>query len=633
MAVRDAASLLVGLLLLCHTWGAWAAVDVNMEDRVEVFRGETAQITCMFSSPEGIGGLFIQWFYVTRLGEKEKMYYQDSTNRIIERGTQFTDRISVNVSLTAGVVLTISDVQLKDELEFICLIKGLTEGAGEGRTQLKVFERPDLPTIDGVQTGISISEELSRIGTCEVKNGYPKPNVTWHRNSMPLRPVLNVVDIKHSITTESSHLFSITSELNMKVEKANKDDTFYCEVTYFVPGGTRLTESDRIKINVLYPSTAVNVWVESPKGKIKEGDSIELHCLGNGNTQSAVITMKHEESGGTWDSKTVVLSNVTRQDSGVYTCSEMDLDLDALEEVTGNTTVFVNYLDAAVVVPKDTAVVGQGEELKATCNALSSLQTYTAWFKDGKEVMKGHTLTLKDATFDKAGTYVCVVTVPEIEGMETRGTLLVNVQGPPKIEGKEMEKNTEGTAKLKCRVRGFPAPTVIWTTSDGKVLQTASQTDTKEGVESSVSIKVTSDITAFCNASNEYGADAVTFNIKATIHTTTQATTTQATTTPATTTTVTTAKPETSISPKKIRKENSGLVIAVIIICILLLAILGSVLYFLYKKGKICGRSGKQDLTKEKSTKDNIVVEMKSDNTEEAVLLGVNGEKQPPNDQ
>lgn len=36
--------------------------------------------------------------------------------------------------------------------------------------------------------------------------------------------------------------------------------------------------------------------------------------------------------------------------------------------------------------------------------------------------------------------------------------------------------------------------------------------------------------------------------------------------------------------------------------------------------------------TKE-SNKDNIVVEMKSDNTEDAVLLGVNGEKQPASDQ
>lgn len=40
----------------------------------------------------------------------------------------------------------------------------------------------------------------------------------------------------------------------------------------------------------------------------------------------------------------------------------------------------------------------------------------------------------------------------------------------------------------------------------------------------------------------------------------------------------------------------------------------------------LCSRS-----SKEKSNKDNIVVEMKSD-TEEAVLLGVNGEKQPPSD-
>lgn len=41
---------------------------------------------------------------------------------------------------------------------------------------------------------------------------------------------------------------------------------------------------------------------------------------------------------------------------------------------------------------------------------------------------------------------------------------------------------------------------------------------------------------------------------------------------------------------------GSGVIIAVIIVCVLLLAILGSVLYFLYKKGKICGRSGKEDL-------------------------------------
>ncbi|GLD57294.1 cell surface glycoprotein MUC18 [Lates japonicus] len=219
--------------------------------------------------------------------------------------------------------------------------------------------------------------------------------------------------------------------------------------------------------------------------------------------------------------------------------------------------------------------------------------------------------------------------------MNTSGTLQVNVNGRPEILtlDTEMEQSFEKSVELSCLARGFPAPSITWTTSDGKVLKTVSQEATEEGVKSVVSVKVTSDITAFCNASNEYGTDAVTFSIKAIIHTTTQATTTTTTTTSSTTISSATVKPETAIPPKKIKKEGSGVIIAVIIICILLLAILGSVLYFLYKKGKICGRSGKQDLTKEKSNKDNIVVEMKSDNTEEAILLGVNGEKQPPSDQ
>ncbi len=43
----------------------WADVVVNMEDRVEVFRRDSAQITCMFESVEGIGATVIQWFYVS----------------------------------------------------------------------------------------------------------------------------------------------------------------------------------------------------------------------------------------------------------------------------------------------------------------------------------------------------------------------------------------------------------------------------------------------------------------------------------------------------------------------------------------------------------------------------------------
>lgn len=60
--------------------------------------------------------------------------------KIVDRGTQFTDRISVNGTGANGeVVLTINDVRLADELEFICFIKSLTVGSAEGRTKLRVF--------------------------------------------------------------------------------------------------------------------------------------------------------------------------------------------------------------------------------------------------------------------------------------------------------------------------------------------------------------------------------------------------------------------------------------------------------------------------------------------------------------
>lgn len=107
----------------------------------------------------------------------------------------------------------------------------------------------------------------------------------------------------------------------------------------------------------------------------------------------------------------MVLQEVTRGHSGVYECNSFDTE--TYESISGNTTVFVNCkesapidfvtvtdtfycsacsrlssplllcvdLDPAVVEPKEPAVVDQGEELKATCNALSSLRTHTVWIK------------------------------------------------------------------------------------------------------------------------------------------------------------------------------------------------------------------------------------------------------------
>lgn len=43
--------------------------------------------------------------------------------------------------------------------------------------------------------------------------------------------------------------------------------------------------------------------------------------------------------------------------------------------------------------------------------------------------------------------------------------------------------------------------------------------------------------------------------------------------------------------------ESKGVVIVAVTVCVLVLALLGAVLYFFHKKGKLpCGRSGKQEM-------------------------------------
>ncbi|KAJ7990460.1 hypothetical protein DPEC_G00300540, partial [Dallia pectoralis] len=627
MALRKKdASLFVGLVMLSLAWkAAWATV--NMVDRVDVNLGDTAQITCKF--PGTGDNATVQWFTLTPSKVRSRLHPGDVQHKI-----------SVNGSVSSGEqVLTITNVEVKDELVYICQVQRASAGSEEGRTAVKVFAQPDRSIIEKADAAISVVNRLpSKVGICETENGYPQPNITWYRGRSPLLSKPGEVDVRSVVTTLPNGLYKVRSELHLKVTKEDKDSLFYCEVSYHAPGGTMMTETDKINIIVNYPTTSVTVWVESPKGPVKEGDTVEIRCRGNGNPQPP-LTIKLNQLKVEQD--VWVIENVTRLLSGKITCAA--LDLDTYEDIVGEAELFVNILDTAVLSHKDSHVMAKGSELTVTCNAFSSLQTHTEWFKKGKKVAVGHMLVLKEAGFETAGIYVCEVTVPLQPGLKTTGSIHVYVSGPPEIkESNDVinMKDREEVLSLSCHAAGYPTPVIKWSFSEHtQNLNAEPDKQTDDGVSSVVRIKVTSDLTAHCKASNDLGADSRKFSIIAVPQTTETARSTTVTdlvstvtTPPSVTAPPSLTTPPSVAPPKKVKKEGSGVIIAVIIICILLLAILGSVLYFLYKKGKIpCGRSGKQDLTK--VGKDNIVVEMKSDSTEEAVLLGVNGDNKLPNNQ
>ncbi|XP_018598436.2 cell surface glycoprotein MUC18-like isoform X1 [Scleropages formosus] len=606
MALGRTALILPGLYFILSACCWQACAKVEMERQVEVSIGETATISCFFNILPAV----MEWFMTRKAGHRERIYLIESHRSVAELDTDFTDRISVRHT-NRSVILTINNVKLTDEGEFICQLNGTSTGIEEGKTQLKVFVPPEFPITETITVGVHVNQQKpSKIATCETRNGYPEPNITWYRNNTPLRRSDQIM-IVPLVILESSGLYTVQSELHLRVAKEDKDATFYCEVSFFVPKATKMIESKPFSIPVSYPTTKIEVWKEYPEGLVKEGDTVKIRCRGDGQPQP-ILTITHmDEEVRSDEMGLLVLENVNRTNSGIYVCRS--LDWEAGEEIEGNTSLEVHYLNSTVLDPTDHEFI-LGQDVEIFCSASSSLETTIKWCKDGKNVSNENRLYLADITYDMAGEYICEVTVPLLPELQTSTSFPLIIYGPPQMIDPDadavLETKVGTSVNLTCEAQGMPLPTITWSVTGTR---TRYEVVDENLVRSSVNIRVTSDLTASCNATNDRGVDAKSFSIKATPLISTSA-----------------VPSSNGTSAKKVQKEN-GVIIAVIIICILLLAILGSVLYFLYKKGKLaCGRSAKKDITKEKGHKDDIVTEMKTDKTEETVLLqGVNGDKQP----
>nr|XP_028563330.1 cell surface glycoprotein MUC18 isoform X1 [Podarcis muralis] len=612
------------LLLLagccCSRGGADSNVAVYMPDLVEAKLGDTAIIKCEFALPENGSYVYVNWYSMEKgKMERKKLIY-------MVQGKEHQDEPpNDRLSITPDFFLKINKVVLQDAKNYVCQVGFGMHGVAENRSELRVSKAPEKPEIQRTNRGISTGDpHLSEIATCTSRNGYPTPTLTWYKDGVPLKMDGNEIEIRPGLIKESSGLWTVRSTLSAKVTKEDRSAEFYCQVSYTLMGNNKTSKSDSFKVDVHYPSESLRFVIDAPGPDVKEGDNVTLRCEADGNPPPlyTLYRMEEEEVSEQGSEQGFLhLYNINKERSGVYLCKVLDLQDVTLEELTANVTLLVNYLDEPVItsVPPVTSLrqLQEGEDALLTCNATGSKPLAFHWEKKGRVIEKGNLLNLTNVGFDTSGKYTCVVEMPMpgTPAVSRSKQVQVTVHAKPVLVARKEVVHVQSGEMVNLTCTGYSTPPLLISWSvNGSVFTSVMQGHQRN---STVLFQVTEALLESgvnCTAKNRMGTTQHHFML---------------------------AQRQEGRSPnaktaEQTAQESKGVIIVAVVICILVIAVLGAVLYFLHKKGKLtCGRSGKQEITKPEAHKDEIVVEVKSDKLpEEAGLLqGANGEKRSAGDQ
>ncbi|XP_062450483.1 cell surface glycoprotein MUC18 isoform X2 [Rhea pennata] len=587
-------------LLLCCAAGK---LEVSMPAVVEVAYGDTARIECNFSIPGNGSYAYINWFYIDRHSRVKLCSVVGG--ELLEESADYKGRLSVG----NDNALSVARVAVQDARTLVCQVGAGGHGAGENRTELRVYKIPEAPEIVASRGGISVqSRDIPQVASCVSRNSFPPPNITWHKNGEQLQAEENKVKIPEIVTRESSWLYTVSSSLFAYVTREDRDSLYHCTVHYWLRGQRHAVESQRVKVTVFYPAQHVTLRVLPSPALVKEGDDVRLVCEADGNP-APVFSFYKRELEDSWqdvtslaDTSTGVLNlqDVKKSSSGLYRCQT--LDLDDMRQLEKDVELVVNYIEGVSVKMDPSSPLREGDSVRLSCNADSPVDLDFQW-RDakGRKVAEGKQLLLSNLTFETSSNFSCKVTAHSVPGLEKSKQVAVAVQGKPRIVSisSPLYVRQDEVVNLTCKAIAFPRPSVQW-----NINGTAHEYMENQHIASNLTVRVDHDLLragAMCRVTNALGTSEK--HIQLLDHKT---------------------------------PESKGVIIVAIIVCILVVAVLGSVIYFLHKKGKIpCGRAGKQDITKPEARKDKIVVEVKSDKlSEEAGLLqGANGEKRPAADQ
>lgn len=492
------------LLTVCVLCAATLRTGFGLHT-VSAIYGETIDIPCGRGQEKLDGLLFGKWKYEKPDGNAVFV----ATRSAVKNRTSFDDVPEYNgrLDLSENYSLAISNARITDEKRFVCMLI-TEENVFEVPALVKVFKPPSKPEITNQPTFMETGK-LNIVGDCVSKDSYPDANITWYRSGQVLLPVDGVVSIEWSKERNStSGLHDIRSSLQYMSTKNDIDAQFSCAVTYYMPNGVAVMQSDPIVFDIYYPTEKVTIHVQSPKKTIKEGDNITLKCIGNGNPppQEFLFYLPGQEE-GIRSTSAYLITDIKRNATGGYKCSLLN------KVMIASTMVTVHFLDLSLT-PSGDITKQIGDSLAVSCIPSASKNVSVTWMKNQKILTQP---TFTNLQYRDSGIYECETSLMEVDGLRRKRTLRITVEGKPRIK---LSKKTNADGKSKTifyEVDGFPKPEVqCISLGNGVYLNKTDETTLSNGKYSAkIIISPEENVTIICNAENRLGKESHSLNISA----------------------------------------------------------------------------------------------------------------------